>query len=144
MVLFYTAGFTIIFGAHCDWSADGFGFPTYILWTTLLWMAACVAFAALPATGVRQRIRAEKSAELDRVRAAMDGAPGALEGSSMAAHAAELRGVALLEYRDKVAAVREWPFDASGLRRLALYVFIPPLGWLGGAVVERAIDRVLP
>jgi hypothetical protein len=141
--LFYSVGFTIVFGSHRDWSADGIGVPAYVLWATLAWVLMCVALAALPTWGVRRRIQAEKHAELDRVRAAMDGAPDALEGSAMAAHAAELRGVALLEYRDKVEAVREWPFDASGLRRLALYVVIPPLGWLGGALVERAIDRVL-
>lgn len=141
--LFYTLGFTILFGAHRDWSADGIGIPDYVLWTSVVWVPLSVGLAMLPTWDVRQRIRAEKNAELDRVRAAMDGTPGALAGSSMAAHAAELRGVALLEYRDKVAAVREWPFDASGLRRLAFYVLIPPLGWLGGALVERVVDRVL-
>jgi hypothetical protein len=143
IALFFGLGFSIVFGSHRDWSAPGIGLPSYTLWGTLGWIAVCLAFAMLPVWGVRRRIQAEKHAELDRVRAAMDGAADAFVGSPMAAHASELRGVALLDYREKVEAVREWPFDASGLRRLAFYVLIPPLGWLGGAFVERALDQVL-
>ncbi len=66
-----------------------------------------------------------------------------LKASPLAAHASALTGVTLLDYLEKVDRVREWPFDASAFRRLGLYLLIPPLGWLGGALVERTLDRVL-
>jgi hypothetical protein len=141
--LFYAALFTIAVASHRDWSTEGLGLPTYILVTMLLWVPSCLGLAMLPIWGAHRRIQAEKHAELDRIGAAMQGAPDGLAGSSMAAHATELRGVALLEYREKVEAVQEWPFGASGLRRMVLYVLIPPLGWLGGALVERTIDSLL-
>ena len=141
--LFYAGFFAITLVAHRDWSAGGLGLPDYVVAASIVWVPACVALATLPVWGAHQRIRAEKHAELDRVGEAIRGAPDALAASPMAAHAAELRGVALLEYREKVEAVREWPFDAAGLRRLALYTFIPPLGWLGGALMERALDALL-
>ena len=141
--LFYAAVLTILAGSHLDWSTEGLGFPTYVLATIFLWTPTCLGLSMLPVWGVHTRIQAEKHAELNRISATIEGAPDGLAGSSMAAHAAELRGGALLEYREKVEAVSEWPFGTSGLRRLALYVLIPPLGWLGGALVERAIEPLL-
>lgn len=142
--LFYSASLAIVLVGHTDVRPGAVWIPTYAIWAAfLLWTPAGLALALLPVWGVHRRVQAEKAAELDRIRAAMDGVPNALEASSMAAHAKELRGIALLDYRERVEAVREWPFDASGLRRLALYLLIPPLGWLGGALVERGIDRAL-
>jgi hypothetical protein len=97
----------------------------------------------LPVWGIHRAIQAEKHREQDRVLAAIAGDSTALEASPLAAHASALTGVTLLDYLEKVDRVREWPFDASALRRLGLYLLIPPLGWLGGALVERSLERVL-
>ena len=43
----------------------------------------------------------------------------------------------LVAYRGLVDAAREWPFDASTVRRFGLYMLIPLGSWLGGALVER-------
>jgi hypothetical protein len=142
--LFYSSSFAVLLAAHRDWSSEAIGIPTYAIWAMLVGLTpVTLLLSLLPVWGVHRRIAAEKAAELDRIRAAVDGVPDALGSSPMAAHAAELRGIALLEYREKVEAIREWPFDASLLRRLALYLLIPPLGWLGGALVERVVDRTL-
>jgi hypothetical protein len=142
--LFYAAIFAIALVFHTDWGAETIWIPSYAAWMVLsLWMPIGLTLGVLPVWGAHRRLRAEKSAELDRISAAMAGAANPFEASSMAAHATNLKGIALLEYREKVEAVGEWPFDASGVRRLALYLLIPPLGWLGGALVERAIDRAL-
>ena len=79
---------------------------------------------------------AAKRAELDRcteeVRALRDGRPGA--GRSLAD---------LLAWRAYVASVPEWPFDAPTRLRFALYLVIPLGSWLGGALVEKLVDRLL-
>ncbi len=49
----------------------------------------------------------------------------------------------LLALRQHLSEIREWPFDASTLRRLALYLLIPLVSWSGGALVERLIDAAL-
>lgn len=141
--LFYAVLFSTTLASHRDWTTGGLGLPTYVLVVVGLWTPICLGLAMLPVWGAHTRIQAEKRAELDRITATLEGASDGLADSSMAAHADELRGIALLEYREKVEAVSEWPFGTSGLRRLALYVLIPPLGWLGGALVERAIEPLL-
>ena len=39
--------------------------------------------------------------------------------------------------------MREWPFDLPTLARFALYVGIGLSSWLGAALVERFLDRVI-
>lgn len=128
--------------AHSDWG--GAEFPLYFLiFSGVVWAPLCVAMTLLPVWGIHRAIQVEKQRERDRVLAAIAGDSAALEASPLAAHASALTGVTLLDYLEKVDRVREWSFDASPLRRLGLYLLVPPLGWLGGALVERTLERVL-
>ncbi len=50
---------------------------------------------------------------------------------------------ALLAYETRIERVSEWPFDSPTLARFGLLLLLPLLSWLGGALVERALDAVL-
>lgn len=47
-----------------------------------------------------------------------------------------------LAWKSFVADVPDWPLDLSALGRFALYLAIPLGSWLGGALIELAVDRV--
>jgi len=49
----------------------------------------------------------------------------------------------LLTYRREVADASEWPFDTSVMGRLALYLIIPPLTWIGAALIEILVDTAI-
>jgi hypothetical protein len=135
-------GFACALISHTDWSRAEL--PLYVLIVSgVMWAPLCVALTLLPVWGIHRAIQAEKRREQNRVLAAIAGDSAALEASPLAAHASVLKGIALLDYLEKVDRVREWPFDASALRRFGLYLLIPPLGWIGGALVERVLERVL-
>lgn len=51
--------------------------------------------------------------------------------------------VPLLAYRREVAQAPEWPFDVGVLARLGLYLIIPPLTWVGAALIENVVDALL-
>jgi hypothetical protein len=123
--------------AHTDWGSAEFALY-FLIFSGLVWAPLCVAMTLLPVWGIHRAIQAEKRRERDRVLAAIAGDSAALEASPLAAHASALTGVNLLDYLEKVDRVREWPFDASALRRLGLYLLIPPLGWLGGCAGRRS------
>lgn len=107
-------------------------------------MGACLAgsFAlsatalALPVRGAHEAIVEAKRLELDgcreRIRALRDEPASA--GGSLAD---------LLAWRAYVESVPEWPFDAPTRLRFALYLAIPLGSWLGGALVEKLVDRLL-
>jgi hypothetical protein len=50
---------------------------------------------------------------------------------------------ALLALRNQVADVREWPVDLSTLMRLLLYLAIGLGSWVGAALVDLGVERVL-
>ncbi len=49
----------------------------------------------------------------------------------------------LLAFRREIMQVPEWPFDVGLLARLLLYLILPPLTWVGAALVENLVDSVL-
>ena len=48
----------------------------------------------------------------------------------------------LLDYRRVIKQVSEWPFDSTVMFRLLFYFIIPPLTWVGAALIERLVDTV--
>ena len=49
----------------------------------------------------------------------------------------------MLTYRHEVESTSEWPFDTSVMGRLGIYLVIPPLTWVGAALIEMLLDTVL-
>ncbi len=94
----------------------------------------------LPLWGVRARIAAEKRRELAAIREAMHGEPTRSSDGSVHVSRELLN---LFEYKERVESVREWLFDTPTFFRFLLYLGIPVLGWVGGAVVERLFDTLV-
>ncbi len=49
----------------------------------------------------------------------------------------------LLTYRREVMDASEWPFDTSVMGRLAIYLIIPPLTWIGAALIEILVEGAI-
>ena len=50
---------------------------------------------------------------------------------------------ALLRRREYVEDVHGWPLDIRLLSRAVFYVIIPPLAWVGAALVELSIETLI-
>lgn len=93
-----------------------------------------------PLRGVHRGIRAAKEARLDRVRREIRSEseavlrPGEGEGARLAN---------LIAYRGLLEGIPEWPLDVPTLLRFLLFLAVDVGSWLGGAVVERALERAL-
>lgn len=100
--------------------------------------AAMLALFALPLIGIHRPIAAAKRSTIAALdRKIKDTANAADDASRLA-----LLGP-LLTYRREIQSVPEWPFDTSVAGRLALYLFIPPLTWVGGALIEMMLERMV-
>ncbi len=119
------------------------GLARVIAWGGTLALAVAITSLALPVRGVHQRIREQKKAELDRVRAAIHGDHSGLVASGIAGQADVVSLADLMAYEARIERVREWPFDAPTMLRFALYLAIPLGSWLGGAFVERLLGAAL-
>jgi hypothetical protein len=49
----------------------------------------------------------------------------------------------LLQHRDRLKRTYTWPMDLAIVYRLLFYVVIPPLAWLGAALMETAVQDYL-
>ena len=108
-------------------------------------VSALVASASfvIPLLGIHRRLVREKRLALDRVRDAL-GSHHALLGSAHADDVASIeRANVLLELRDRVTGVPEWPFEASRVRYVGLYALIPLGSWVGAAFVQEAISAFI-
>jgi hypothetical protein len=89
-----------------------------------------VTLFLLPLTGIRRSILAARQARESELQAAIDAA----DRSAIP----ELE--ALVAHRDRVRAISSWPLDFSLMFRVAFYLIIPPLAWVGAALVETLVQ----
>lgn len=94
----------------------------------------------LPVLPVHRRIVVAKRTALTRVNRDIQIRAEDSEEMSSTAYAALQP---LLVYRNEILGVPEWPFDTSVVGRLAFYLIIPPLTWIGAALIEILVDTAL-
>lgn len=104
------------------------------------WIIAFPAGASLlilPMLSVRRRLLAHKREFLTDMQRQVSDASRAMEPDAIA------RVELLMQHRDRIQHTSTWPIDLSIASRLILYIIIPPLAWLGAAVVEFGLDKIL-
>lgn len=101
-------------------------------------LPAAMVLVTLPIWSLHRRLRRRKLEELAAIdKEIVD------SNSAVADTEAMLRFNALLQRREIVSNLRVWPMDTTIFSRFVLYVFIPPLAWVGAALVEFFLDSLL-
>lgn len=108
-------------------------------------IAACLGTLAgivfFPLLGIRQRIRETRRESLQ----ALDLRIETLDISEF--DTASVKSLdemdTLLDMRERVARAPGWPLDLAGVRRILLYIILPPLTWAAAAVMEMLINAAL-
>ena len=107
----------------------------------LLLSFAMLVIFLLPLLPISARIRNHKQRELALIQDRI--------GSLMASHSSPLEDdkvlvklQPLLEYRREVKQVSAWPFESTIFFRLLIYLVIPPITWVGAALIERLMESV--
>ncbi len=107
---------------HYEYYVNGFVFG----------IPSAIALFVLPQWGLRAKLREAKTQALahlaDQIAAVRSDEPAVLE--------------TLLAHRDRISSTREWPVDHRVFSRAMLYLVVPPLAWVGAAIVERGVDQL--
>ena len=101
-------------------------------------MVSAALVFGLPMWRVHVLIDRAKNAELARIRHDMAAARDVFNADATVASASYLSALLALEQR--LEHVREWPLDFSTIVRFGFYLALPLGSWLGGALVERALN----
>jgi hypothetical protein len=96
-----------------------------------------------PLLGVRRRIRTAKQVELARIGDALRTERQALFSAGADPGAGRSRMADLVAYRSLIDGVREWPLGLPAAVRFLVFAALGIGSWLGGAVMERILDRLL-
>jgi len=89
--------------------------------------------------GVHRSIEAAKREALDGLRDDIRGAVAALHSPGARERTPALADLVALQ--DLIERVSEWPLSVPALVRVALIVALGVGSWLGGAIVERLVER---
>ncbi len=103
----------------------------------LVVIPAAIFVVIWPLRSIHRRILSQKQHLLAEVEAAIS------EVGPARSEAQILRLESLLSHRDRIREERSWPIDTPLLSRFALYVVIPPLAWVGAALVEMVVARLV-
>ena len=98
-----------------------------------------IALFLLPLIPLRNRIRGCKAAEFEAIQIEMKKLTSTV--ISPATNQDILQTLQpLLTYRDEIKKVKDWSFDSPVLIRLLVYLVIPPLTWIGSALIENIVN----
>jgi hypothetical protein len=108
-------------------------------------VCAAVGTAALllPTRGVRRRLADAKERELAAVHAALRGEDDALDSSLLAGRLERPTVADLVTWAGYVSALSTSPFTQATRLWFVLYLALPLGSWLGGALVDWLVERLL-
>ena len=95
---------------------------------------AILFLAIYPVWGIHRRMLAQKKSGLDELNQLIREASKNLTEPQMN----QLE--TLLQRRARLTATSSWPVDVRILQRFLFYIVIPPLAWIGAALVELLIE----
>lgn len=110
-------------------------------WLTIGLIVACAGMGAgifvSTMSRIHRQIRAEKRAEIERLRAQIECVRDAMHED--AAAAAKMQG--LLAYEARIEAAPEWPYDQPTLIRVCASALILSVPWFGQALAQFAVEH---
>jgi hypothetical protein len=96
----------------------------------------------IPVWPVHRRLVALKASELARLQARI--ALSQNTADELPGESADISALLpLLQYRREIAQLSTWPFDMGNITTFAFYLIIPPLTWVGAALIENVVDFLL-
>ncbi len=107
-----------------------------VIWLLLIF----VSF--VPLLILKSRIAVAKAMEISRIRQALQGNMAGIEHSQFGERLADFSPADLMYYEDRIKNIWEWPFQAH-VRRLVIFVLLPPLTWILAAGVEIVFENIL-
>lgn len=103
----------------------------------MLTAPAIIAMVMLPLSSAHKLIVAHKTQRLEAI-------DHALRRLTNPKSMVDMQGLnTLLAQRTHLEKVSTWPLNLDNVGRLLFYLFIPPLTWVGAALIERLVDGIV-
>lgn len=132
-VLTITAGMVLSSVQSMDFSFrfDNYGKALIIVVPAMFYLAI------YPMWGIHKKMKQMRQQQLEELNALIFKSPKDLGTTNMN----QLES--LLQRRERVSSAATWPIDLATLQRFLFYIIIPPLAWIGAALVEFVINGLI-
>lgn len=120
---------------------NGLSVEPTVLIGALVSLPTLLGIITLPLRGIRQRIAEARVANLAVLDQRLETIATAQLADLPTKTLQEMD--ILLDMRERVAQAPGWPLDLAGVRRILLYIVLPPLTWVAAAVVEMLVDAMV-
>jgi hypothetical protein len=91
----------------------------------------------LPVRGAHRRIRLVRDDELEWIRQQIHLARDRLQDAAVSGEMGDL-----IAYHQLIEEAPDWPFQASSLVQVVLYLLIPVASWVGGLLIEGILSQL--
>jgi uncharacterized membrane protein len=129
-------------GIYMLWPLKWIGSPINFSELTLpllLTVPSLMFMLFLPLLPARRKIQQQKKTEIALLDDAINGNLSALKDSYIKRDMDRVTLPELIQFRQYIHSVNEWAIDAPALRQISLYIVLPPLTWIGAALVEQMV-----
>lgn len=134
-----------IIGALAFFPLMGFGTEIHLsqqLPGAIANLVPLIALFIVPIYPIHKHLVTLKQQELERIDHAVNAAAATHSAIDLKENNFETL-LPLLNYRREIDNTSTWPFDVGSVSRISLYLIIPPLTWLGAALIENWVDSLL-
>lgn len=98
----------------------------------------------IPLIGIHGRLLESKHQAIARVTTAICSVEDVLEtAQALRSDGERSRLAELVTLRREIEASTSWPIDLPVMRHLGVYLILPPLTWVGAALIENAVEALL-
>ncbi len=93
----------------------------------------------LPLLPLKRKIQQQKEQQISAITKAIKGDKSALAGSYLTHESNTVTTLEMLQFRQYIEKLNDWGIDSPALKKISLYVLLPPSTWVAAALVEQLV-----
>jgi hypothetical protein len=110
-----------------------------LLFPILFTVPSLLMMFLLPLLPLKKKIHLQKERQVNALTRAINGDKTALKTTCLSGQNERITLLEMIQFRQYFEKLSEWGIDAPALKKVSLYIFLPPLTWVAAALVEQLI-----
>lgn len=93
----------------------------------------------MPLLPLKKKIQQQKEQQIKLITQAIVGDKAALKDSYLHQQNPNVTLMEMIQFRQYIEKLNDWGIDAPALKKVSLYVLLPPMTWVAAALVEQLV-----
>ncbi|MFT4929887.1 MAG: uncharacterized membrane protein YidH (DUF202 family) [Phenylobacterium sp.] len=93
----------------------------------------------LPLLPLKRKIQQQKEQQISAITQAINGDKSALKTTYLGGEAHTVTTLEMIQFRQYLEKLNDWGIDSPALKKISVYVLLPPSTWVAAALVEQLV-----